>query len=253
MDAFALSEFLEAVASGAAAARLLSLGLAPTQPALLSFLLFISADLLGLSCLDARSGSYFWFYIVATVLNWFVSIWVVRELVLLALQKYPGIVTVGKWIMYSAVGLSVATAILATVFTRTGGPHGHTNLYFVQIANRSVVFTLAVAVMAVVALISRYPLHLQRNIYVSCGFFSAVFLSEAATQFINTFAPNLFFRTLDVTQILFSACCFAGWAAMLRPAPVGEPQRVTFENPQEHELLQQLETLNKLLARSTQR
>jgi len=155
--------------------------------------------------------------------------------------------------MYGAVSISALIAILATVFSGDGGLRGRSNLYYVMIADRSIVFTLAVVVAAIVLFLSRYPLHLQRNTYVSCGFFSAVFLSMAATLAIDAYAPHLFFRNVDIIQLLFSAGCFAGWAVMLRPSPAGEVMRVSFAAPHEHELLKQLDSLNNLLARSGRR
>jgi hypothetical protein len=253
MNPVSLAEFFEAAAAGVAAARLIRLGLAKQQPALLIFLLFMAVDLFGLSCLAPESAAYFWFFMVSLIVSWFVSIIVVREMFTLTLERYPGIRTAGYWSIYWAVGLSLTICLLITVYSGNGGARGRSGLYYVEIADQWFVQTLAVVVAAIMLFLSRYPLHLNRNTYVSCSFFSAVFLSDAAVLLVDAYAPHLFLRSVDTMQILFAGACFAAWAVMLKAAETDAPTRITFESPEEHHLLLQLESLNNLLARSGRR
>jgi hypothetical protein len=248
MDPESLAEFLQATVACVAAGRLLRLGLAKRQPALLTFVLATALELFALASFPTASAAYFWIYLVSLVLNWLVSIYVVREMFTLALVDYPGIRTVALWAVYAATGASI-TASLAFTLLWNGNPHGREGLFYVELINRSVLFTLAAIVVSILVLLSRYPLHLRRNTYVSTSFFSAVFLSEAAEMLVDSLTPHLNLVWVDRFQVVFAAFCFAGWALMLRRETVEAPSRVSFENPAEQELLQQLESFNALLAR----
>jgi hypothetical protein len=172
----------------------------------------------------------------------------------LSLADYPGIRTAGRWAIYGGITISLSVSLAITGYSWNGGANGRSRIFYLLVANRSVLFTLAVVVIVYLILISRYPLHLQKNTYVSCGFFGAVFLSEAAVQLIDTFGQHLYFEGADTAQILFAGLCLAGWALMLAPADAADTSsRVSFSSPHEHELLLELESLNRLLARSGRR
>jgi hypothetical protein len=248
-----LADFLEAAAACMAAARLFFLGLAERQSALLIYLVVAALAAFALGTLPPASPAYFWLFIAYVVVNWVVSIYAVREMFALALDRYPGIRTVGRWAMYGATGLSVAASLAITPVFWNGGRHGESHLFYVQVVNRSVVFSLAVIVAAILVFLARYPLHLHRNTYVSTSCFSAVFLSEAAVMLVDNLSPHLYSAQADRLQTLFVAACFTGWALMLRPETEAATVSRTIENPAEKELLQRLESFNSLLARAGRR
>jgi len=247
------AELVEATAAGAGAARLLYLGLSRYQPGLLCFLVFIACDLFALSCYPPTSSAYFYVYVGGTALNWLVCLYAVREILTLSLANYPGIRSAGRWAIYVGITISLSASLAITGYSWNGGANGRSRIFYLLVANRSVLFTLAVVVIVYLIFISRYPLHLQKTTYVSCGFFGAVFLSEAAVQVIDVLGQHLYFEGADTAQIFFAALCFAGWALMLGPAEADTSSRVSFSSPHEHELLLELESLNRLLARSGRR
>ena len=245
-----LAEFFEAAAASVVVARLLLLGLAKRQPALLTFLVSTTLVFLALGSFAQTSAAYFWTYMVSLVINWLVSLYVVREMFALALVDYPGIRTAGRWAMYVATAVSIAVSLAVTTFFWNGGARGHSNvLYYMEVINRSVVFTLAVIVAAILHFLSRYPLNLHRNTYVSTTFFSTVFLSEALEMLVDSLSPHLYSEWVDETQIVFAAACFIAWASMLRAETAPAPARVSFYSPADQELLEQLQSFNNLLAR----
>src|SRR5690242_17154002 len=252
MSPDSLADLTEAAAATVAAARLSFLGLSKRQSALLVYLVEMAVASFALGSLPPASSGYFWLYIAYVAVNWVVSIYVVREMFALALDRYPGIRTAGRWTMYAATGISVAASLVITgIFWN--GPHGGSHLFYVQIVNRSVVFSLAVIVVAILIFLARYPMHLHRNTYVSTSFFSAVFLSEAAVMLVDNLSPHLYSAQADRVQIAFVAACFTGWAVMLRPHTSAAPAPVKVENSAEKQLLEQLESFNSLLARAGRR
>jgi hypothetical protein len=253
MHPLSLAEYLQAAASALAAGRLLQLGFNRGQPALLAYLTFNSLYLIVLATFGPASNVYLRIYLVGTILYWLVSVVAVREMFALTFDSYPGIRTVGRWVLYAATGVAITGSVLLTViFGHESG--GSVLLYWVEVSNRSVVLVLAVVIAAILLFLSRYPLHLTRNTYVSTCFFSAVFLSEAVMLVIDGTNTELYMVPVDVAQVIFAGACFVGWAILLRPEPATlKPQRISFESPAEHELLQQLDSLNRLLSRAGRR
>ena len=94
---------------------------------------------------------------------------------------------------------------LLTRFFWNTGAHGRQKwgVFYFEVAQRSIVFSLAVVIIAIIFVLSKYPLHLGRNTYVSCAFFSVLFLSEAVQLFVDAMMRELYNRYVDWTA---SAC-----------------------------------------------
>jgi hypothetical protein len=248
MQAQSLAELFQASAAAIAATRLIYLGLSGRQPALLTFLILDSVSLLTLGTLNQKSHAYFYMYVVFDALHWVVSIFVVREIFELVLERYPGIKTTARWAMYGALVVALLSSVLITFVFWGSGPQTRGNMFYVLVADRSIVFTLSFIVISILLVLSRYPLDLNRNTYVSSIFFSIFFLSDALVTLIDSLETQLYSSLIDTLQVGFAALCFAGWAIVLQPAREAATV-VKFQSPEDHELLQQLESLNRLLSR----
>ena len=112
---------------------------------------------------------------------------------------------------------------------------------------------MAFVIVTILVFLSKYPLHLGRNTLVSSVFFSVMFLSEACRLLIDSLNPDMHIFYVDWAENIFVAVCLVSWAAMLRPETERVPARVTFSTPQEDHLLQQLNSLNQLMARAARR
>jgi hypothetical protein len=254
MDLRVTVELLQTMAAAVAATRLIYLNLARQFPALTAYLVFLAAINLDFGLLNRASPLYAWSYVFLEPLKWIFSIYAVRELFALTFNSYPGIRTVGRWAMYSGVALALSISLLLTRFFWGHGARGHSApLFYFEVSQRSVVFTLAVVVVAILLSLSKYPLHLNKNALVSSIFFSVLFLSEACRLLVDTLAPRLFNDYVDWSEAIFISICLIGWAAMLRPEPATAPARITFSAPQEEHLLQQLNALNQMMTRAARR
>jgi hypothetical protein len=156
--------------------------------------------------------------------------------------------------MYSGVALALGISLLVTRLFWSGGARGRSvSLFYFEVANRSVVFTLAFAIVTILLFLSRYPLHLSRNTLVSSIFFSVLFLSEASELMIDSLTPKLFNLYVDHAEAVFFIVCLIGWTAMLKPETETVSVRIAFSTPQEDYLLQQLNALNQMMTRSARR
>lgn len=249
------NELMQAAGALAAAARLFYLNLARQFPALLTFLVFLAALDAGFAVEDGRSTVYFWSYIALEPVLSVLSILAVRELLALTLSDYAGIRSVARWTMYCAIGVSFVISLLVTEIFWSRGAAGRANsqyIFDVELTKRSVVFSLAAVLVVVLFFLSRYPLHLPRNILVSSLCFSAYFLSEATRLALDSLT-KITNRTVDLAQGGFIAVCLFGLAILLRkdgPKPI--PQ-IHYSSPREEHLLQQLNALNDMMARAARR
>src|SRR5438874_7521354 len=101
MDPHAATELILAASAAVAVVRLIQLNLAPQFPALFAYLAFLSAINLVFGLLNSGSPLYFWSYVVLEPLKCVFSIAAVGELFALTFNDYPGIRTVGRWVMYA--------------------------------------------------------------------------------------------------------------------------------------------------------
>jgi hypothetical protein len=254
MDSRGAIELLQTAASLAALARLSYLNLVKQFPALAAYLVFLAVIKLVFGLLDPVSAFYFWSYVVFEILKWIFSIFAVRELFALTFNRYPGIRTVGRWAMYTGVALALGISLLVTRVFWSGGVRGRSaHLFYFEVSQRSVVFTLAFVIVTILIILSKYPLHLSKNALVSGVFFSILFLSEAAQLLFDSLAPMLYNFYADWAEAAFVSICLLGWAALLKPETETIPARISFSTPREDYLLQQLDALNQMMTRSVRR
>lgn len=253
MDPHATRELIQAAAAAAAAARLLYLNLANRFPALITYLMFLAAMDVGLGLQDRASAGYFFSYVALESGKYILIIIAVRELFALTFDNYPGIRTAGRWAMYAGIVLALVISLVAARYFWGGGPGRRSaDLFYFEVSQRSVVFTLAVVVATLLLFLSKYPLHLGRNTLVSGVFFCVLFLSEALRLLIDSLAPKLSNPHTDWPSAVFVAVGMLAWAGMLhRTEPA--PARVLFSSPREEHLLRQLAALNQIMAHAIRR
>jgi hypothetical protein len=255
MGSHAVLELAHAAAAVAASTRLIQLHLAARLRALLGYLIFLALINVVFGIASTGSSVYFWSYLVLEPLKCGFSIMAVRELFALAFDEYPGIRSVGRWAMYAGVALAMGVSLVVTGFFWSGGASGraHSHLYYFEVAQRSIILSLAVVIVTILIVLSKYPLHLSRNTMVSSAFFGVLFLSEAAQLMIDSMTSQLNNQYVDWSESVFISVCLAGWAAMLQPETAPIPSPIRFSSPQEEHLLQQLDSLNQLMTRSVRR
>jgi hypothetical protein len=258
MNAHFATEISISAASALTAGRLLFLRLAKRFPALAAWLMFFSAISFAVAVLSPKTPLYFRVYLVAIPLYCIFGIMAVRELFAVIFDHYPGIRTVGRWAMYGAIVLALIISSMATslFWSRTAGSRLSRVLpgvYYLQLGHRSVTFGLAIVIISLLFSISRYPLHLSRNALVSCGFFGAVFLSDAAQSLADSLAPRLHNDYFDWGANFFVAAGLLAWAGWLQPETAPATVPLSYSTPAEDHLLQELASLNQLLSRAARR
>ncbi len=136
-----------------------------------------------LALVPLASPEYFWGYVLAQPLSLIADIFVVLELFHSTMASYPGIQSAAMRILRYVIALSTLGSVALTAASWDRGiRQSHT--YYFLVANQAVQFGMAMLVIGLLLFLSRYPIRLPRNTYVSCYFFSAVFLVEAADNLL---------------------------------------------------------------------
>jgi hypothetical protein len=254
MDWHIVREFVQSAAALIALARLTYLNLTKQFQALAWYLSLVAVSHLLAGALPQQSVTYFWYYVALIPLESIAGFFAVRELIALIFADYPGIRTVGRWALYAGVLFSIGMSLALTRLFLYSGPHPRSKwgLFYIEMAKRSVVFSLVIAIIAIVFVLSKYPLNLGRNTYLACAFFSSMFLIEAAQLLVDS-SKRLFFYELadNVAAISIFTCLFA-WALLMR-TQAAPALRVAVPTAYEGRLLHQLESLNSLMIRAARR
>jgi len=247
------TQVAEATASTFLAGQLLRLRLHREFPFFLAFVAFIAISGFTASLIYLNQTAYFWFYLLSSPIYWLISIFSVRQLFTLVFEDYPGIRTMGRWIMYASVSLSVTAAVVLNRAFWDGGPQLRSgSVYYILLIQRSIVFSLAIFIISILFFLSRYPLRLRRSTRTASTFFGALFLSEAIALLLNSMKLSLHDALTDEIQLIFSTFCLVMWLLMLQPdSPREVPQINSRWSPAEEEhLLQQLNALNAVMSRA---
>ena len=249
------TEILVSAASALTAGRLLHLRLAKRFPSLVAWLVCFSLISCTLASVSPKLPLYMRIYVVAIPLYSLFGIFAVRGLFELIFANYPGIRTVGRWSMYAAIVVAVGASLLATGLSWSQSSTGRalSGVYYLQLGHRWVTFSLAIVIISLLFSLSRYPLHLSRNALVSCGFFGAVFMSQAAQALVDSLGPRLHNDHVDWGTNVFVAAGLLAWAGWLQPETAAEPVRVSYASAAEEHLLEELASLNQLLSHAARR
>jgi hypothetical protein len=204
---------------------------------------------------NIKSPVYFYIWVFTTPLVWMFYIWVVLELCRLILERHRGFYSLWKWAMYAGMAISVtlsAVSVLAkfkaSVHTQRSLSLNNSILRYFYAADRGVTFCLAIFLLLMLLLISRYPVRLSRNVVLHTTLYTIFFLSNTLVVILSSVFGMHLFTTVDTALMGVSALCVLAWLVFLTPK--GEETRVNiphFAPENERRILYHLDTLNSSL------
>jgi hypothetical protein len=246
-------ELLGLVACGLTAIKLGLTGLYRRYRALLASLCL---RFLGLTLVlfwfrdNLSSGAYQKFWIVYTPLTWIVNILVVLELYSLVLEKHKGLSTLGRWVQYAGLTISILISgltLLPQIQSVDARPQSVIVGYYYAI-ERGIDLSLVVFLLFILLWLTRYPVPLSRNVLVHSVVYSMLFLSNTLSLLARVFFGLQLSRSVSTFMLGIFAACTLVWLIFLNPK--GEEVRVSvprFGPEQEQRILSQLEALNSTL------
>jgi hypothetical protein len=202
--------------------------------------------------LPPKSDTYFYFFIITEPIIRLFCIFAVLELYRLALQRYKGLYTLGRWVMYGASLISVIVSVLMLLphITPTM-PQKSMYLGYAYGFNRGVDFSLTIFILLMLIFLSRYPITLSRNLVVHASLYSIYFLSSGTYGFVRRAIGGGSANTLNLVFSGIVAACTVAWFFLLTPEGEGvKAARIRFSPEYETRMLEKLDALNQMMLNS---
>jgi hypothetical protein len=220
------------------------------------YLVFSSVYTAAVLSLDVRSDLYMYFFAITEPVLWVFYVLIVMELYSLVLEKYRGLYTLGRWALYGALFVSVCLSALALLPRLARAPaHQRSRVmpYYIMI-ERGIVCALLVFLFLILLLLSRYPVHLSRNVVVHCVVYSAFFLSGTLGLFLRSVMGLRISSTVSTVFVGIAAFCVVLWLVFLDEK--GEARLMTvfsFDREQEERILGKLNALNATVLKTAKK
>lgn len=250
----AIIRFLEFLIFGAClltSAKLVYNGLYRRYRALFAYLVFriFYTGALLFVFKSTRSASYLWFFTLTEPAIWLFYVLVVIELYSLVLERHRGLYTLGRWVLYGGLSISLLLSGLALVPELSGGAPQASRLLPIYFAiERGVDFSLLIFLLLILLWLTQYPVPLSRNVLVHSLAYTILFLSNTAGLLVRVILGYNLSGPVTTFFLGVGVVCTTIWLIFLTPK--GEEVRVnlpSFGPEHEQRILNQLEALNKTL------
>lgn len=237
------------------ALKLFASGLSKRYPVFTWYLVFVALDSLWPVLISQKTTLYARLWTFTEPSLRILSIFCILELYRLMLERYKGLYSLGRWVMYGASLLSAVISILLLLpQIPPAMPQPTRYIGYAFAFNRGVDFSLTIFILLTLAFLSQYPITLSRNLVVHASLFSIYFISRGTYLLVRRAIWKSTAPTLDLVFAGIVAACTIAWFFLL--SPKGEEvkaSRLRFSPEYEARVLQKLDALNEVLLKSARR
>lgn len=223
-------------------------------PFLFWYLVFMVPYSIWPAIMDRRSHAYFWLWVVSEPLNWIFEVLVVRELCGLALERFRGLCSLGRWAMYAGIAVSALVSVLSLIPKIPSALSQRSQLlYYWYAGDRGINLSLGVFLLLMALLASRYPVPLRRNIVLNATMFTVLFFGSTLVSVLRSVFDFRVDTVVNIVLTGMSAASLVIWFFYLTPA--GEEDQMAFAHfrtADEARILQLLEQINRTVLRLAQ-
>ncbi len=195
--------------------RQLSLRLFSVYPVLSYFFLLQIAVTAVSSVTGLKSDGYESIYVGLLIAEWIVYGLMLREVYAGIFSDYPGIAVLGRWSVYGALFGTVIVAIASTPAGRTVAGLERSLLPFVEIVANCFTLGFSLLISIILVVISRYPIHLQKNVFLNAILFGVVLFGEAGGVIADLLTKRHNMGLINFMVTLNTAVCFCIWPFLL--------------------------------------
>jgi hypothetical protein len=204
--------------------------------------------------LNVRSNAYYYVWLATSPVFLTLYIMIVFELYRLVLENYRGLHSLFRWAMYVFSIVAVSLSGLSLLLQIKPSDSGRNIIIRVAFAvERGVDTSLAVFLILLLLLLSRYPVRMSANVRLYAFIFPIFFLGNTVALLIRSIGVAMNTSASIVLQIV-SVCCVGTWLFAFsrkgEDVPVATRQLAEAE---ETRLLNQLDALNTTLLRVSRR
>ena len=237
-------QWLVLAGSALTALKLYALGLYKRYPVLCWYFFLRVPNTIWPLFLDIHSPLYRQLWLITEPVFLGLHVLLVLELVRLVLERYKGLQSLLRWAVCicGVIALSISIVSVVPQMQRTASVG--TAFRLVLAAGRAVDTTLAVMLVLLVLLLSRYPVTFPRNVRLYAIAFPLLFVGGTIGVYMATYSRALYTPANIVLQIVYTVSVFS-WFFLLNRAGEEVPVSTRHFGPeQEQRLLTQLDALN---------
>ena len=226
-------------------------GLAAGRRFFSTYLVFHAVRSIALIVIPQGRTLYGWVYLTTEPILWLLYVLIVVELYTSALKQFAGISALSRWVLSGVIAVSLIVS-LGSLVPDLNSSHPFPIIHAITAAGRAICTSLALFLLGITLFFLSYPIPLSRNTIIHSAICSAYFLIGAAGYFVHNVVGPSSWAVVNLALVVITAATLLAWILFLRP----EGERIIVEHrPQwspetEEELLNRLNALNSVLARS---
>lgn len=232
--------------------RFLVLAVFRTHPALFAFLGFQACQAALIVGVTPRSHVYSNLYVLIEPVNWIFYFLVVRELYDRVFAAFPGIRGSARFYVNVCTGLALVVSWIM-VSVAPPSPLGAAFTY-VLFWGKFTSFALAVFILTMIFLVSRYPVEIARNEAVSIVLLTCMFFGDFLVLRLLGQASSSAMLIRNYALLVLSSLCFLAWGVLIRtPERSQVRKRPAGDDGEARRLIEQLALIDSLLLKSGSR
>ena len=233
--------------------KLYRTGLHHRYPVFFAFFLFRIPNSIWPIFLPTSAKLYFYLWVCTGPIVLAFYVLMVVELYKSVLERYRGLYSLGRWMMYVSVAISVTISALSLLPTiKPALPQRSKIMIYSMATERGVDTALAIFILLMLCFLSFFPLRLARNVRVHALVFSVFFLSNTFVLLMRSNFGKRFTESVNTTIICVTAASVVAWLTLLRTT--GEDSRqaaVASVGPEyESRLMAHLDSINDALLKT---
>jgi len=235
--------------------KLYRTGLYRRYPVFFAFFIFRIPNSIWPLILPRDSHSYFYLWICTDPILLLFYVLVVVELYKSVLERYRGLYSLGRWVMYASVAISVTISALSLMPTiKPEAPQPSKIMIYVLATERGVDTALALFIILMLCFLSFFPLKLGRNVRVHALVFSVFYLSITFVLLMRLNFGLKFEDWLNTVLLVVVASSIIAWLTLLRSTGEDSKQAPAALGPEyESRLLAHLDSINSALLKASER
>jgi hypothetical protein len=235
--------------------KLYRTGLYRRYPIFFAFFIFRIPNSIWPLFLETSSDIYQKVWVLTDPVGLGFYVLMVVELYKLVLDKYKGLYTLGRWVLYISLAISVSISVVALLprIKPIAAQRSRVMSYLLA-TERGIDTALAIFIILILCFLSFFPVKLSRNVRVNALVFSIFFLSNTFVLLMRSLFGKHLIDQVNTVLLGVTAASVVAWLALLRTA--GEDLRLApVPSGPEHEsrLLTHLDSLNAALLRASGR
>jgi len=201
---------------------------------------------------DPNTETYYRIWASTQPLVWLFYVLVILELYSLVLRQYRGIYSLSRRFFFGATAASVLISALTVIPTIATTPHRRWLLYSYILVERGLVTSLAIFLLLLLALVTWFPVPLNRNLLTHCCVYSAYFFAGNVVFLYWHVGGIAATRLSSIAKLSIALICLFCWVFLLSSAAEKRAAIIPLGRNalEEKRLLDYLESLNATLLRT---